>query len=195
MSCKLCEHHTKKSENTVIDMMSRLTGFYRTRTYRIKSEFKSFGSFSSPGKKRSSKRNQNVARKIWQFHFKYHQKKGSRFLFQKQDTNRTKHWRCIPFTRIYYFFSPNSSKYFGSLLIRVCKKNSEFSSNWKRRHHTMGKTILKKYRKIYSTCEIWINFGCMKSKIWKDTAIKISKEAFLSGLWTVLKALHAEEQD
>ena len=54
--CKLREHHSKKFENAAIDMVSSLTVVSTASIYQMKTKFKKFGNFPSPGKKRPLKK-------------------------------------------------------------------------------------------------------------------------------------------
>jgi hypothetical protein len=46
-----------------------------------------------------------------------------------------------------------------------------------------------KDRKIYFLDETWLNEGHATSKVWVDSAVKSRKQAFLSGLSSILKEL------
>lgn len=59
---------------------------------------------------------------------------------------------------------------------------------WRRRYLRTIKGMRQEGRKIYYMDETWLNAGHTLDKVWRDTTINSSKQAFLSGLSTGLKA-------
>ncbi|XP_015929512.3 uncharacterized protein [Parasteatoda tepidariorum] len=59
---------------------------------------------------------------------------------------------------------------------------------WRRRYLRTINKMRQEGRKIYYMDETWLNAGHTQDKVWNDTSIISSKQAFLSGLSTGLKS-------
>jgi len=60
-------------------------------------------------------------------------------------------------------------------------------TEWRHRYLRKIKQHRKEGRNIVYTDETWVNAGHTKPKVWQDTTIKSTKQAFISGLSTGLK--------
>ncbi|XP_072389489.1 uncharacterized protein [Diabrotica undecimpunctata] len=58
---------------------------------------------------------------------------------------------------------------------------------WQREYLQKIRAYREEKRKIYYLDETWLNAGHTKSKIWVDTTVKTSRQAFLDGLTTGLE--------
>ena len=193
--CKLRENHSEKSENAVIDMVSGLTGVSTASIYRMKTEFRNFGCFSSPGKKRPSKKGSRLE-KYDDFTLNAIRRKVHDFFFRNEIPTARSILDSITSDEDLSNFSvrtlQNILKDLGFVYAKRIRNSLLIERDdiiqWRRQYLRSIKKYREEGRKIYYTDETWINFGHTKSKVWQDTSVKTSKQAFLSGLSTGLKA-------
>lgn len=69
----------------------------------------------------------------------------------------------------------------------VIKTNSVELLNWREQHISTIRRYRREGRKLYFTDETWLNVNHSVKKIWEDTTVKTSREAFVQGLSTGLK--------
>ncbi|XP_061705341.1 uncharacterized protein LOC133516402 [Cydia pomonella] len=71
---------------------------------------------------------------------------------------------------------------------RSCLIDRDDIRNWRKRYLQKIKQYRLEGRPIYYQDDTWVNEGHTQSKVWQDTQIQSSRQAFMEGLSTGLRA-------
>lgn len=172
---------------------ARITGVSKASVFRVMREYKNSGVLNSPKKTKSRKRiledvddfdRNAIRRKVHEFFFRNELPTVDKVLKVVNDDpdlptfKRTTFYHLLKKLNFTYSRRGRDSNLIDKNEIIV----------WRRKYLRQIKSFREEGRKIYYTDETWVNAGHTVSKVWKDTSVKSSKQAFLSGLSTGLKS-------
>lgn len=182
-----------EAKNDIVTMTSELCGVGTSTVKRLKQKFNASKSLS-PCKKREKKR--NYPQKCDEFAKNAIRRKMHSFFFQNKlptlkkvlaeikkdpelpDISKTTLHKILTKDLNFRFLNRNRN----SKLI-----DREDIIAWRCRYLRQIKKYREEGRHIYYLDETWCNAGHTFSKVWQDTAVKSSRDAFLQGLSTGLQ--------
>ena len=181
------ESNPELSISDVGNEAARVTGVCKASVFRVISEYKKCGALNSPKKTKVRKR---ISEDVDDFERNAIRKKVHEFFFLNELPTIDKVLKVVnddpdlpTFKRTTFY---HLLKELNFTYARRSRKSTLIDKDeiivWRRNYLRQIKTFREEDRKIYYMDETWLNAGHTVNKVWKDTAIQSSKQAFLSGL-------------